>query len=236
MINNFCQKLGLFTSVISLGLGFAAVKPANAATVIYDFGTLNPSTIVGNRGNASSLEFTVDGITLKASGQEGTADVNIRQILNNQNNDNNGGLAVRGINVGNANRNFFGQIDGRGGDFEALLLEFEQNVKIVSATFTRVNSNNNDDFSLSVNGNNPIIGDIPLDIISPNGNDWGTGTFNFNDPLIGNLFAFSVTQNNDDYRLKSVTFATVPEPTAILGLLSLGMLGIVTNKKNKSRD
>ena len=229
MIENFCQKLGVATSVATLGLGLATIKPANAATIVYDFGTLTPNSIVGNNaGNASLLEFTVDGITLKATGTEGTANVNIRQILNNPNNGNPGGLGVRGSNLN-------GQIDGRGGDFEALLLELDRTVRIVSATFTRVNSNNNDDFTLSVDGNNTISGDIPLDIISPNGNDLGTGTLNFNDLLIGNLFAFSVTENDDDYRLKSVTFETVPEPTSILGLFSLGIVGVIATNKSKSR-
>jgi hypothetical protein len=187
---------GLVGAATVLTVANVSITSVQAATLTFN---LN-----GSSQTSSFFDFTVDGVTLTATGKEGAGNSrNVRRTGQ--------GLGVIGDN-GPDN-----QVDGRGVD-ETLLLELDQRVRIISAVFSRVQ--NNDQFKVTINGDGATAfeGDIE-----------GTGNnrpFNFSSPfsdIVGTEFGFSVRGNNDDYSLKSVTFSTVPEPATILGLMAVGV-------------
>ena len=177
-----------------------AVQPAQAASLTFD--------LTGSASTASFFDFTVDDVTLTATGSDADGNaLDVRQT----------GLGL-GVVDGTGPIN---QIDGRQNSPETLLLALDQRVRILSAVFSRVNTENNandDFFELLINGGEvTFLGALPP---GPGNNE----LFTFGAPvnnIVGTQFDFSVIQPNDDYSLRSVTFATVPEPASILGLIAV---------------
>ncbi|MEB3279700.1 MAG: PEP-CTERM sorting domain-containing protein [Lyngbya sp.] len=163
---------------------------------------------------ASAFDFTVDGITLTVSGISEKGSGEVRKTVH--------GLGVvDGIGPDN-------QIDLWGG-LEKLLLNFDQEVTLVSATFGLVNASGDDQFSLFVEDNLLVEGAyIPVD----------TNVFSFKDleyeqktAKSFGFTAYNILPQGDDYTLKSITVATVPEPTTVLGLMAVGALASVGLKR-----
>lgn len=106
------------------------------------------------------------------------------------------------------------QIDGLNlFGFETLNLLFSEQVNLLAATFTNVQTN--DQFRLLVDDNQFIDADIP-----------GSGVFNFLTSPTGTLFGFSATGLNDDYFLKSVEFTPVPTPALLPAALGMGVAAL----------
>ncbi|MGB5969722.1 MAG: PEP-CTERM sorting domain-containing protein [Spirulinaceae cyanobacterium] len=194
--------LSLSTFAVAASLAVANANPAQAGTLTYDLGG----------SNQSSAEFLVapvgsDGPTISVTGSEAGVAKNVRRRSN--------GVGVQGSNNG-------GQIDGRGGDFETLLLEFDKTVRIISANFAAVQ--NNDEFTLLVDGNEFVTSE---DIVN--------NFFDFSSLSggVGKQFGFTVRELNDDYRLAGITVETVPEPASVLALLALGTVGAISTSKKK---
>ncbi len=215
-----CSTTVLASLLCCIGLP----KSANAATFFtrYDLG----DQTLGNNGRRDGTSFTYDDINLddpiltvraREKGVAGTVARTVRQRSN--------GLGI----IGQDGRN--GQIDGRGGTFEELLLSFNQTVRIVSASFSAVNQNN-DGFRLLVDGNTLVTRRRRLNALENN-------TFDFSSfsagERTGSEFTFTVSQRNDDYRLRSVTVATdIPESTSVLSLLAVGLIGVASRRKVKN--
>jgi hypothetical protein len=224
--------LAVCTGVGLVGLAQGSVQAATLTT--YDL-------TVGGNANAPSL-----GVIGSAGGSPS--------------------LTVRGIggNVGRRSTSLLGA-DGLGmgvGSQTGLLLgsdvvnvgetlqfEFGQLVRIVSATFTRLDIvPNGDDFTLAidsisrVSGANGDLGVNPFD----NGNqflDNGTRLVTFAGlggltpaQLSGFFFDFGVQDNNDDYKLSQIVveFGTdvVPTPALLPGLVGLG-LGVIRRRRQQ---
>jgi hypothetical protein len=103
---------------------------------------------------------------------------------------------------------------------KTLQLEFNQVIKVISATFGSVNTN--DDFLMTV-GINYVAAAIP-----------GSAPFIFS-PLLspGNVVQFSKFNTGDSYRLKTITVdyspTAVPTPAMLPGLVGLG-LGVLRRR------
>ena len=110
-----------------------------------------------------------------------------------------------------------------------MLLNFDQTVRIVSASFSRVQGN--DGFRLLVDGNTLVT--------TQRRRELSNNTFDFSSfsagERTGSEFTFTVSQRNDDYRLRSVTVATdIPESTSVLSLLAVGLIGVASRRKVKN--
>lgn len=191
---------------------------AAAGTTLFSAGAVQAAGITfdltGSRADQESFLYTEDGIGLTVTASE---DGDARDVSRR-----NRGLGVVGLNGSALEANGLArQIDGRqvkGGSFisENLVLTFDQSVKLLSATFDRLQ--NNDNFRLSVDG---------VEVIG-NGNP-GATLFGF----VGSEFTFSAAQRNDDYSLDSVTVETVPEPLTLLGsAAALGMGAALKRKRS----
>lgn len=187
-------------SAISLTGAISLPKSAQAATLTYNLGG----------GNASRASFTYtpidfDAPILTVTGSEADISRNVRRRSD--------GLGIVGFDGSN------GQVDGIGEAFETLLLNFDQRVNILSASFSRLQ--NNDGFALLVDGEQLVSLNRRLN----DNNPFSFASFSVED-TIGSNFGFTVAQTNDDYRLQSITVETVPETTPIMPLLALGLFGL----------
>jgi hypothetical protein len=215
----------LATSTAAIVTGLNVVS-AQAATM-FNFANGNA---IGNFPGVPSLSFSQGGIGLTATGSaQGTPAL---VVQNNQ------GLGVySGIIPVPTNPLLVdsAQIDANGSD-ETLKLTFDQTIRIVSATFSRVgfggNSSalGNDFYTLSSN----IGGSLVTNKLIPGGNilDLGTGSENFTAFLssaqrTGSVFNFSVPSGggilSSDYQLLNLTVEAVPTPALLPGLLGLGV-------------
>jgi hypothetical protein len=172
----------------------------------------------------SSVSYTEDGISLLATGtQNSGVSRNIYQ-------------STLGLGVTNSNSVIGSVLSGEnqinGGITlgETLKLNFSHTVKLLSATFSRVGTN--DSFKMLVDGNQYISADIP------DGNllDLDISKFTFTPSPTGKIFGFSVTDGNDDYLVKYVEVAKVPEPASMLGFLAFGAMGAGSMIKRKQQQ
>ena len=202
--NNLCT-LALVSTGITLSLTAISAKPAQATR--FHLG--------GFPSLSSSFDYSKEGIdlTITAGSTAGPRNV-ARGFL---------GVGVKGGFLDDP------ELDGLGPN-EALFLDFNKKISLVSATFSRVGFN--DDFQLFVDGDFLVEADIPGGNIF----DRGIGTFRFKKfapDNQGTSFAFTVAGKNDDYFLKKVKVKVVPEPASLLGLLAVGAFGVSSATKSK---
>jgi hypothetical protein len=207
----------LATSTAAIVTGLNVVS-AQAATM-FNFANGNA---IGNYPGVPSLSFSQGGIGLTATGSAGTPAL---VVQNNQ------GLGVYSSVLDDP------QIEANGSN-ETLKLTFNQTIKIISATFSRVGSNvnipfiglvGNDSYSLS-NGLLAIV--TNKDIPGGNATDTDTGIETFTAFLssaqgTGSVFNFSAPSGGgifgSDYQLLNLTVEAVPTPALLPGLLGLGV-------------
>lgn len=208
------NKIAALVTTTTFGLicSISTTQSAQAATFTYNLG--------GDNADRSSFVFTPEGFA------EPVLTVTAAEFVNSQNERRDVRRRSDGLGVIGENDNQPGQVDGRNGLNEALVLNFEQPVTIDSAAFSRLQPN--DGFRLVVDGNRLVNKRNNLD-----------NPFNFSDFPVsdrtGSRFRFTVSQNNDDYRLQSIVISTsVPETSAILPLLSLGLIGLLSYSKTSN--
>lgn len=203
------KGLGLSTlaAVATLAVASITASPVEAATFTYDFsgGPLIPS-IYNFSGSAPLTSVTA----------------------------NSGSVVWRpnGLGIWQGGLDSL-QVDGLDTN-EILNLTFNQTVRIISATFSRVginvpilDRNGNDDFRLLVDEVEVLAADIP------GGNlfDLDTGTYTFS-PLIaqGSTLGFGVINRGDDYLLTNLTVETIPTPAMLPGLIGMGVVALRKRK------
>ncbi|MEB3280964.1 MAG: PEP-CTERM sorting domain-containing protein [Lyngbya sp.] len=204
-----------------------ALMAATGATVVSFVGGQAAEAVTfnfaGSNLTAPSISDTVGGISYTATG------------FSTNGNDRN--VVRRSDGLGVQFSGFLGsledpQIDGLGAD-ETLQLAFNKQIRLISATFSRVGFN--DDFRLLVDGDELVSADIP----GGNFLDFGTGTFDFTSFALpdrtGSVLGFTVADNNDDYFLRSIEVEPVPEPLTILGSLSALGMGAALKKKQQKK-
>ncbi|MBD2569867.1 MULTISPECIES: PEP-CTERM sorting domain-containing protein [Nostocaceae] len=214
-------------TTLSLLQKISVLAATSAIAVMATTGKASATTFyLGNGLNlpqiSSSFSYSEDGISLVATGtQNSGASRNVYQ-------------SILGLGVANNNNilNVGGnQIDGGTGLGETLKLTFTNTaVKLLSATFSRVGSN--DSFKLLVDGNQFIAADIP----GGNFLDLDISKFTFSPSPTGTVFGFTVTDGNDDYLVKYVEVEAVPEPASVLGLLAFGAMGAGSMIKRKQQQ
>ena len=195
------MKISSFVPVFLAATGIVLVSSAAAEAASFTKFDLR-----GYDSRQSSFVYTSqDGITLKvtATDENGGSRNVVRSSTFGL------GVTIGGDRAVNGTRT---QIDGRGAN-EILNLDFGQNVKLISAKFGLVDSN--DEYELFVDGDY-LTGDaFPRN---------GSPTVNFTNinpsDRTGTVIAFTVNDRNDDYYLKKVKVEKVypaPEPFSILG-------------------
>ncbi len=202
-VTTFLKTLSIAT-VGAAAIVLTTASAASAASIGFDFS--------GDGGKQNSFTLTEEGLQVKTTGQlvDGTS----RDVFQD----------VDGFGV------FFGegenqQIDGLNDNFrETLNLTFDKRVTLLSATFTKVDSDGTDEFKLLVDGNQ-LVSDTQIP---------GNGTFDFTSfKATGTVLGFTIGDSDDDYFLKSVEVKEVPEPTTILGSLLVTGFGAMFYKKRK---
>ena len=211
------MKQSLLTSLVASGVisatTFILAGPAQALSFKF----------TGSPLVRPQLEFTNENVTVTATATSVARQGKTREAAVFR--------GWGGLGVKNSPRDNTVQIDGSGWK-DTLNLEFSQTVKLLTATFWDVQKN--DDFSLTVDNQLRIVGDIP--------NYYGYGFIDFThrypDLPSGDLFAFGVTYKNDDYFLKSIhvhPVDVVPTPAAALPAL-LGMGAAAIRKKRTTAE
>jgi len=143
------------------------------------------------------------------------------------------GLGVVSLGVPNDSQ----QIDGMN-FLEKLRLTFNPGVRLLSATFGRVGTN--DTFNLAVQGVSKIASlQIPGGLATDAG---GTPATNVNFVALlskadrtGTFFDFGTNSAQDDYFLSTVTVTPVPTPALLPGLIALGA-GILRKRKAEAAE
>jgi hypothetical protein len=191
-------------------IAFTTAYSASAASIGFNFS--------GTDGQQGLISFDEDGLNVEATGKIANGDP--RDVFQDED-----GLGV--FAGGTENQ----QIDGVGVEFrETLSLEFNKLVTLLSATFTKVDSDGDgDEFKLLVDGNQ-LVSDTPIP---------SDGTFDFTSTsydATGTVLGFTVGDSDDDYFLKSVEVKEVPEPTTILGSLLVTGFGAMFYKKRKNQS
>ena len=203
-VTTILKRLSIATAGATT-IALATASAASAASITFDFS--------GNGGKQQSFNLVEDGLSVTATGE--LVDGSSRDVFQ----DGDGFGVFRG---GDENT----QIDGVNDDKrETLNLDFDNLVTLLSATFAKVDSN--DEFKLFVDGNQ-LVSDTDI----PDG-----GTFDFTSSnATGTVLGFSIGDSNDDYFLKSVEVQEVPEPTSILGSLLVSGFGTMFYKKRKNQS
>ena len=204
--------LGLSTAILALGFITPSVKAAT-----FNFGDCSTAC-----GNAKSFNFTDDGVGVSVTGFIKGDPSQSRKVSKRAT-----GLGVLGNNFGS------GQVDS--GFFkkpETLRLTFDHVVEALTAEFRLVNEPlfpGKDSVKVIFDGVNTIF-EGP---ITPTSGQFFPGIVNFTAGNTGSILDFTLTDGNDGFRLYSleVDKVDVPEPTAVIGLLTLGAIGLATKKK-----
>lgn len=184
-----------------------AVSQASAATF----------NLAGNGGLSHRYDFgPIDGIGLGIVA--GTIDLGANPLLDTVNV---GGTPNQfpkvgqysgGLGVVNSKHDNSHQVDGYGLN-DILLLQFTEDVRIVSAMFTHVSANDGFEFWFDDEGNGSLDGDYVSTHDIPD-----SLTFAFLGDFVGDLFGFGAVYYKHDFKLKSVTVesvAQVPVPAAL---------------------
>ncbi|MGE5279203.1 MAG: hypothetical protein ACM3L6_00475 [Deltaproteobacteria bacterium] len=158
---------------------------------------------------ADSMLFSQDGIALTVTGSAGP----IAAVVHR---DEDGlGVTYEGDRASNTTAS---QVDGRD-ELESLILTFGAPVRLSSATFSLVGSN--DQFSLSADGTLLFSGNIP-----------SSRTKTFAGGNTGRVFIFGTGEEDDDYKVKGIEVfpqagadPVVPEPVTGASF-AIGMMGI----------
>jgi len=197
------------TGALAFGVATTAavvsIQPAEAIVVNLGLGGSGP--LPGNFPGVPSLVITdpATGLQVTATGTDTNG--NTRNVFQF-----NGGLGVTTDNDESWN-GAATQIDGFSvplGLAEILNLDFNKQVRLISAKFKNVQKN--DDFGLIVD--NSFIGksDIP-----------GNNVYTFSGTYISQSFGFTAPNFNDDFYLKEVEVEIIPTPAAVLpGLMGMG--------------
>ncbi len=202
--------------------------------------TINPAQAthfyLGEKSFGSTSDFVEiveDGITLTLTATDPKGDAEVYQAFD--------GAGVQSGRDG-ADFKFFGKRDFNQLDggrckkfnkigcakerkfFESLTLEFDHTVEIISATFTRLLSDD-DEFEVFLGGDSLVSGELSglIDVFDE-----------FPDHA-GKVFDFTVTDKNDGYLLKSVKVekVAVPEPATMLGLGAVAAAGLLAQKRSR---
>ncbi|MEO0424497.1 MAG: PEP-CTERM sorting domain-containing protein [Pseudomonadota bacterium] len=170
---------------------------ASASPIVFDL-----TRSVSGNDNVASVTL-VDSSTLSVNID---AEPGIREVDWDEQ-----GMGVQGL------FEFDDQLDGFGRD-ESLIFSFSESVRLLSATFSRVGSN--DDFRLITGGGVIVDGDPglqnPFDFISFD--------------LVDSLFEFTVIGANDDYKISEIVVARIPEP-GVLALFAVGLIGGLATRR-----
>ncbi|MGB3300304.1 MAG: PTPA-CTERM sorting domain-containing protein [Phormidesmis sp.] len=189
-------RLGLATTAALAVTSVVAIAPAEA--LVFNFAG-------ASRTQQSQFVFNESGISVTAKGFPNPGSNNVVQ--------NTSGLGVRSrpgiLDID--------QIDGRF-PAEAINLSFSKTIRLISATFASVDSD--DDFSLFLDGN--FLGSAGI----PGGNIFDFSPFS----IVGDQLGFGTTDLSDDYYLSAVEVKAVPTPAAVLPVL-LGMGTAALRKK-----
>ena len=205
-MNNTIAAL-VTTTTFSVIFSVSNTTSVEAATFTYNLG--------GTNADQRAFTFSPVGFTEPELRVTAVESSNGRRDVRRRPN----GLGV----VGDA---LFGQVDGRNNNFESLRLRFAEAVTLESATFSRLQ--NDDGFRLIVDGNRLVNLTDNLD----DNNPFDFSGFSVSERT-SDRFRFTVTGANDDYRLQSITVSTpVPETSAILPLLGLGLMGLLRYRKS----
>ncbi len=211
MSSTILKRLSIAT-VSAVAIAFTTASAASASSLSFDFS--------GSGGQNGSFKLNQDDLEVTATGK--TRDGNNRDVFQGSN-----GF---GVTRGEGERK---EIDGTAlGKKETLNLGFNKLVNLISATFTKVDTN--DDFKLFVDGTELVAAAIP----GGNVTDTGIGTFDFTSyKATGTVLGFTVgDDNNNEYFLKAVEVQAVPEPTTILGSFLVSGLGAMFYKKRKHQS
>lgn len=214
-VSTILKRLSIATAGAAT-IVFTTAPDALAASITFDFSGSPQEQAPSFTLDKDNLEVTATGITRNGE---------IRDIFQSEN-----GF---GVTSGEGERN---EIDGDAlGKKETLNLSFDKLVSLISATFTKVDTN--DDFKLFVDGSELVTAAIP----NGNRSDTGIGTFDFTSfnksNRTGTVLGFSVGDDrSNEYFLKAVEVQEVPEPTTILGSLLVSGFGAMFYKKRKNQS
>ena len=211
--------LGISTAILALGFVAPAAKAAT-----FDFGC--SSLFCSN--TQSSLNFMDDGIGVNVTGfvkgKPGKSRDVKQTVL---------GLGILGQNKGSSL-----QVDsGFKNKPETLRLSFDHVVEALTAEFRL--ASHKDSVKVIFDGVNTIF-EGPIS--STGGLFQGLpGIVNFTAGETGSILDFTVTDKNDSFSLYSLEVAKaapvdVPEPTAVIGLLTVGAVVLATKKKRIQRS
>ncbi|HWK41399.1 MAG TPA: PEPxxWA-CTERM sorting domain-containing protein [Croceibacterium sp.] len=212
-------------SVFAAGIAAAAVlataAPANAASIVFDFGA-NASGL-DTSVNPDIYSLSVSGLTVTARAYTGLSAV-LNQVSYGSQADvthSSAGLGVRGNNSDQINDNGLLSLG------EGILLTFDQEVTLTQALFGNFGSNDNVGFEWG----SPLNEGETLDALSVVGGA-------FNGTFTGTQFFFAANSlTSNSFRLDGVTInAPVPEPaTWLMMIVGFGLLGGVMRRSQQQR-
>jgi hypothetical protein len=254
-MNFFNKSLSIAVGIIASS--FAMSSAANAAKFIhYDFLPFDGAESIAKEfrdneyrshyfsdawgttyGEGQAIFFTPDSdkpttartgdpYEILVRAREGTGKSGVGQVRYTR-----AGLAVKSNSLLGADESA-GVVDGQNPGRESLIFSLQRKVRLVGATFRRADSD--DEFSLNViNPGEETFSLRNLDV--PSNDDY----FDFlsiadEQDLVGRRFRFWATDPSDNWTLTGLKVETVPEPTAIVGLMAVGALGTVTLRRKQT--
>jgi hypothetical protein len=180
----------------------------------------------GNGGLDGSYVFNEDGITLTVAPAAITLGATPAQdtvATQGQVGQYSGGLGI------SQNSNESHQVDGYGVN-ELLVLAFSETVRIVSAEFRYVSSNDDFEFWHDDERNGSLDGDYVFTADIP-----GSLVYVFAGNYVSDLFGIGATHKSDDFKLYALTISPVPLPAALPMFASaFGAFGAVRLRKRRN--